>query len=934
MKPRIYPFSSRYSLSRPLVLIVGLSLSLVAQAASFQWDSDGDSSAAFGGSGTWNTSSSRWHTGDEYGTIGAWSNAPTDSIAVFGGSSGTITTGADISVNQLKFNMTGYTLSGGDSITLNGTTPTIATANGVATTIGNNTNIILAGSAGLVKQGPGTLTLNGNASNTFTGGLTLKSGTLALDFTNFTTPTNQINSGNALSLAGGKMTVLGKNSGTTSQSFNGTTLSVGGGSILVNPNGGTSTTLALGALNTSAVGGSLLVGSAASPGSGTVAFTTTTNATNSIYGGRVVYSTDGGTTVDWATTASGSSPYTLSGLSSYSSLPVSGGSSSTNYRVTGGVTLTGSVNANTLKMENASADLSINSRLLTLNSGGLLITGSTPRSITGTTGATRLTAGSGSNYDLVIQNYSTGNQTISAVIGNNGSNAVSLTLAGPVSNTLTLSGINTYSGATYINGGRLQITAANQMGNTSAVYVANGGQFYFGSGFTYSKSTEISGFGRFDGGVGGNYTQFGAIRISTNSDVSGAITLAGDSRIGKHNGGTGTISGQITGGYALDFLGSSAANNTITTIVVSNTSNDYTGDTSITHVDYNVTTPFTGGSAVLQLGNSNVLPDGAGKGNLVFYGTDAQHQTILELNGKNETVNGLKNLTASGAMIRNNHASTASTLTIGAGDTTSSYSGTIVNGGAATLSLAKTGSGKLTLSNTQTYTGTTNVSGGTLEIATGGSLASGSAVTVTGSGSALIVNGSIGGSLLMNANTTLSGAGSVNGAATIQGAHSPGNSPGVQTFASNLTYSGGASEVNWELSADTVTQGNPTRLFDQVVVNGNLDFAGTTDLNLLFNSAGSNVSWNSEFWASDRTWTLFDVAGTTFNFVNLQLNGSDWLDGSGASFAASRPQASFALLQSGQDILLSYTVPETSTAWLVGLGLMATWRRRRQSRGD
>ena len=43
------------------------------------------------------------------------------------------------------------------------------------------------------------------------------------------------------------------------------------------------------------------------------------------------------------------------------------------------------------------------------------------------------------------------------------------------------------------------------------------------------------------------------------------------------------------------------------------------------------------------------------------------------------------------------------------------------------------------------------------------------------------------GTLVANVSTTVSGTGTVAGNATIQGIHNPGNSPGIQTFESNLS---------------------------------------------------------------------------------------------------------------------------------------------------
>jgi len=40
--------------------------------------------------------------------------------------------------------------------------------------------------------------------------------------------------------------------------------------------------------------------------------------------------------------------------------------------------------------------------------------------------------------------------------------------------------------------------------------------------------------------------------------------------------------------------------------------------------------------------------------------------------------------------------------------------------------------------------------------------------------------------------------GTIGGLATISGIHSPGNSPGIETFLSDLSYTGGSSQVIWD----------------------------------------------------------------------------------------------------------------------------------------
>jgi hypothetical protein len=170
----------------------------------------------------------------------------------------------------------------------------------------------------------------------------------------------------------------------------------------------------------------------------------------------------------------------------------------------------------------------------------------------------------------------------------------------------------------------------------------------------------------------------------------------------------------------------------------------------------------------------------------------------------------------------------------------------------------------------------------------------------------------------------------------IYGIHSPGNSPGIQTFTGNLTYdnSGGSiPTVNWQLSDNTDTTFSA---FDQIVVGGNLAFNTPTSLVLDFSGYG-DVDWADPFWTSDQSWVVYDVAGTTTGANNFSIATANWADNSGDSFNTLLSGSAFSLDLQGNDLVLSYTagtasVPEPSQVAasllaLVGLGIYL-WRRK------
>ena len=121
------------------------------------------------GNFTWDMVSTNW-------TLPSiWSDGDN---ALFGPTGvGTVTLGGPITVGNQTFNAAGYTIAGaGNTLTLAGTTPTI-------TVNANSTNAAsLNGTNGLTIQGTGFLVLEGDtgAANSYTGGTYVRSGTLVL----------------------------------------------------------------------------------------------------------------------------------------------------------------------------------------------------------------------------------------------------------------------------------------------------------------------------------------------------------------------------------------------------------------------------------------------------------------------------------------------------------------------------------------------------------------------------------------------------------------------------------------------------------------------------------------------------------------------------------------------------------------------------------
>lgn len=196
------------------------------------------------------------------------------------------------------------------------------------------------------------------------------------------------------------------------------------------------------------------------------------------------------------------------------------------------------------------------------------------------------------------------------------------------------------------------------------------------------------------------------------------------------------------------------------------------------------------------------------------------------------------------------------------------FSGVISDGGTG-FGLTKTGSGVLALNNSETYTGPTTNSAGTLQI--NGSLAAASAVTVS-------------------SNATLSGTGTINGPVTIipTGTLAPGAAAiGTLTINNNLTSSG---NVFARLNRSGFA-------CDKTVVTGALTNAGTGTLTVtnlgavlqvgdtfaLFSKAVSNgvamavsgagVNWTNKL-AVDGTIAVLSTVATNPTNISFSVSGN------------------------------------------------------------
>lgn len=354
--------------------------------------------------------------------------------------------------------------------------------------------------------------------------------------------------------------------------------------------------------------------------------------------------------------------------------------------------------------------------------------------------------------------------TISAPIASG-----SLTMAG--NGTLVLSGANTFTGNVIVNAGNLKITSNTALGDTTGTTTVTGGAaLILGNGVNVvGETVGLNGAGGNNAGTlqadaGATATWGGTINIGS----SGA-------RVGAQSGGTLNITGVIQndpgGSNGNLAIGEIPGASTPGVVIISGTSNTYTGQTQIVR-------------GVLKLGANNALP--ATTLVDVSSSTTATEDSVFDLNGFSQNVAGIQRTNTTGAGIITNNGATPSTLTVtdNGGHT---YSG-VIRDGTSTVALTKAGTATLTLSGANTYSGATTVSAGILNLS--GSLAN-TPITVSGGSFTETSTGVISGtsSLAASANVSLAGANTYTGATTI--------SAGVFTLTGSLagtaiTTSGGS----------------------------------------------------------------------------------------------------------------------------------------------
>jgi autotransporter-associated beta strand protein len=605
------------------------------------------------GTGTLTLANANTYTGKTTltaGTLALGNNAAlgTGGLTLNGGT--LQASGAGLSIGNATSLAVSSTLSGSQNLTFTGsftatnnavltlagtglTTLSGAVAFGAKTvTLAGTGNVMISGAISgsntLTQTTTGTVTITGTTANTRTGATVINAGTMLLSKTSNAilgaltigdgTGTDTLRLGASNQISDSVIPVLNASGVFDLNGFNETLGSISGSGSVTGAG-----TLTLNA-NTNTNCAVLFTGASALVKSGTGILTLQGASTST-----------GGVTINNGTVAYG----VTNAISASSAVNLTGA----------GILDFANFNGGLLALNMSAGLVKTGTGTLTLGSGGVQATssGGAAAQITG-----KLALSTNTSFAVNSGGAAT-DLSLAAIVSGN----ASVTKAG--AGTLLFSGLNTYTGATQINAGKLQVSGGNAIPDSSAVVLANAA----GASLDLAASETIASLAG-GGALGGNVT-LGANTLTTGGDNSSTTfsgVLSGTGGLTKAGTGTFTLTG----------------------------SNTYTGTTTI-----NAGVLRPGSASGLSASSTVSLANASG--------------VALDLNGFDSKIGGLAGGGASGG----NVALGTATLTVGGNNASTSYTGVI--GGAG--GLIKTGTGTLTLNAAQTLTGQLNVTGGTLALA-------------------------------------------------------------------------------------------------------------------------------------------------------------------------------------------------------------------------
>ncbi|WP_210302210.1 autotransporter-associated beta strand repeat-containing protein [Methylobacterium brachythecii] len=764
----------------------------------------------------------------------------------------------------------GLFLAGNGTVTFQpetGQTQTVA--NAIADQTGSGGTGGNAGSYSLTKAGAGTLTLTG--ANTYTGGTTLAAGILNAG------SAGALGTSGTLNFTGGTLQYSAANQIDYSSRFS----TDPGQQYRIDTNG-RNVTFA-NALTSS--GGSLN-----KIGDGTLTLT----GANTYTGGTAI----SGGTLNLAGTLSNSGAAVS--LSDGTTLRVASGGSITN---TSGITVNGNgaftiVNAGTIRNTGDGSDvINTSAKVTLLNTGAI-------------TNITNVAAGANGAGSIITNarsgSLTGGNSTvygIGAQVGDNGK----IDNYGTISGSATLAdGGGTLSGGTGVTANLFasSITGTVKLGDDSTLSLYAGTGTANTAGVT--TTDPVTGQTVILQNAGTNdAAKVGVIVLGSN----GTIALRGTGDGTAANGAVGTldmskVSGatkltkQDSGTFVLtDNYGSALTTNVEAGRLVAQNIGSAFGSGTVTVksgavVELNSTGSnsfglaagtFTGAGTIQKTGTGNVYLGGAGDVNIslleggVFdvkagsvngsssdqgFWTNNKGSLNIESGATFDGVEGAITVDAlTGAGTLKGGYNGTRTTTIGIANSNGIFSGTIANGNGV-LALTKVGTGTQTLTGANSYTGSTTISGGTLQVNSSAALGDGSATnTLIFNGGTLQAIGAVASPATRG--VTLAGNGTINTngyavsiAGIVTGAgHLTGAGAGTLTLTGTNTYIGGTTFAGGTLNAGSA---------GALGTSGTLNFTGGT----LQYTAANQTDYSSRFSTDPGQQYRIDTNGRDVTFAS------------------------------------------------------------------
>lgn len=581
---------------------------------------------------------------------------------------------------------------------------------------------------------------------------------------------------------------------------------------------------------------------------------------------------------------------------------------------------------------------------------------------------------SGTNVNRTLTVSGSGNLIVSGSIGNQGgggSQVGTLTYSGSSTGKMTLSGTNTYTGVTNINGGVVTVASAEVAGTSGPLgqsAASNPGSISFGGGtLQYSSANNNDYSGRFSDTSAQNYkidtngrtVVFANALGASGSATSTSLTLTDTAGTGSLTTSVDQITGVVSVGSGATLNLNLGSSQSLQNSFVTNGTLNITGSGNNALMNTGPGSSLTGSgsfnpsiaagqfltisgsmspfSGTVNLGSSagtftlnNGVATNTGS-TLATFDLGSSTATFAHGSNANITIDmgALKATGTSTTLAGNRSQNFTTTYSIGAANTDTTFAGRITNGTgdpSRTTAITKVGTATLTLSGNSSYSGATTVNAGTLIVS--GSLSGSSAVTV-GDSANLATTAILGGSGFVG-NVT-AGAAANNTGATID----PGNSAGVAGIlnAGSLTVQNSA-HLSLQIGG-TTAGGEVTTGYDQVIASSTVSLSGG-DLKLTLNGSPS-------FGSSDVLYLIINNSGSAVasQFSTVTLNGSNVSDTNNIILNGQQ----FALVYNanytgagntdsiGNDIALQ-AVPEPST-WAMtigGIGMLVGYQRSRRRR--